>query len=73
MTSPDGTTWTLQTSATDNFWRSVTYGIVGTNGLFVAVSYDGFGNRVMTSPDGINWTSQTSASDNEFTSVTYGN
>ena len=42
---PDGITWTSQTSAADNGWVSVTYG----NGLFVAVSGTGNGNRVMTS------------------------
>jgi hypothetical protein len=68
MTSPDGITWTSRTSATDNTWRSVTYG----NGLFVAVSSFGTGNRVMTSPDGITWTSRTSAADNSWYSVTYG-
>jgi hypothetical protein len=45
MTSPDGFNWTSRTSAADNNWFSVTYG----NGLFVAVSYSGTGNRVMTS------------------------
>jgi hypothetical protein len=45
MTSPDGITWTIRTSAADNDWRDVTYG----NGLFVAVAYSGTGNRVMTS------------------------
>jgi hypothetical protein len=69
MTSPDGITWTIQNSAADNNWREVTYG----NGLFVAVSFDGVGNRVMTSPDGITWTSRTSAADNSWYSVTYGN
>ena len=44
--------WTLQNSASDNNWTSVTYG----NGLFVAVANSGTGNRVMTSYDGINWT-----------------
>jgi hypothetical protein len=68
MTSPDGITWTSRTSAADNSWASVTYG----NGLFVAVSYSGTGNRVMTSPDGINWTSRTSAADNFWYGVTYG-
>jgi hypothetical protein len=62
MTSPDGITWTIRTSAADNSWRSVTYG----NGLFVAVSSDGTGNRVMTSPDGITWT--LGATDNIMTS-----
>ena len=41
----DGITWTSRTSAADNQWFSVAYG----NGLWVAVSLDGTGNRVMTS------------------------
>ncbi len=65
----DAAAWTSRTSAANNSWYSVTYG----NGLFVAVSYDGTGNRVMTSPDGITWTSRTSAADNGWYSVTYGN
>jgi hypothetical protein len=69
MTSPDGITWTSRTSAADNQWWSVTYG----NGLFVAVSDDGGGNRVMTSPDGITWTSRTSAANEGWVSVAYGN
>jgi hypothetical protein len=64
-----GTTWTSRTAAAAISWTSVTYG----NGLFVAVSNGGTGNRVMTSPDGITWTSRTSAADNSWTSVTYGN
>jgi hypothetical protein len=69
MTSPDGITWTSRSSAADNAWRSVTFG----NGLFVAVSVNGTGNRVMTSPDGITWTSRTSAANNLWWGVTYGN
>ena len=69
MTSPDGIVWTSQSSAADNVWSSVTYG----NGLFVAVSNDGFTNSVMTSPDGIVWKSQSSAANNVWSSVTYGN
>ncbi len=64
-----GVQWTQRTSASNNDWNSVTYG----NGIFVAVSSTGTGDRVMTSPDGITWTSRTSAVDNEWTSVTYGN
>jgi hypothetical protein len=45
MTSTDGSTWTLRSSAADNSWLGVTYG----GGLFVAVAYSGTGNRVMTS------------------------
>jgi catechol 2,3-dioxygenase-like lactoylglutathione lyase family enzyme len=65
MTSPDGFTWTPRVSASDNDWRSVTYG----NGLFVAVAQTGTGNRVMTSPDGITWTSRTSAADYNWLEV----
>jgi hypothetical protein len=64
-----GVNWTQRTSAANNDWTSVTYG----NGLFVAVTSTGTGDRVMTSPDGITWTSRTSAADNDWTSVTYGN
>ena len=69
MTSPDGITWTTQTSAADNSWNSITYG----NELFVAVAGSGSGNRVMTSPDGITWTNQTSTVDNSWNGITYGN
>ena len=62
----DGVSWATSSSAADNAWNSVTYG----NGLFVAVSYTGTGNRVMTSPDGITWTSRTSAADNSWNSIT---
>ena len=65
----DGITWTSRTSAADNQWFSVAYG----NGLWVAVSNTGTGNRVMSSPDGITWTSRTSAADNQWLSVAYGN
>ena len=68
-TADGGEIWTSRTSPADNSWRSVTYG----NGLFVAVSYTGTGNRVMTSPDGVTWTSRTSAADNDWRNVIYGN
>lgn len=64
-----GVTWTSRTPAANLSWQSITFG----NGLFVAVSSSGTGNRVMTSPDGITWTSRTSAADNAWQSVTYGN
>ena len=83
MTSPDGITWTIRTSAADNSWRSVCYG----NGLFVAVAQSGTGNRVMTmaysleavsnGPATIStlsaFVSRTSAADNAWYSVCYGN
>jgi hypothetical protein len=69
MTSPDGITWTTRNSAADNQWNSVTYG----NGLFVAVSSSGTGDRVMTSSDGITWTTRNSAADITWYSVTSTN
>ncbi len=63
-----GIDWTGRASVLDHRWTSVTYG----GGLFVAVSSDGVGNRVMTSPDGITWTGRASAADNNWFSVTYG-
>ena len=69
FTSTDGLTWTSRTPAANNWWKDITYG----NGLFVAVSDTGTGNRVMTSPDGINWTSRNSAMNANFTGVAYGN
>ena len=68
-TANAGEVWTSRTSAADNRWFDVTYG----NGLFVAVSDTGTGNRVMTSPDGINWSIRSSAADNSWFGVTYGN
>ena len=58
MTSPEGVTWTGQTSADSiTFWTSVTWS--GTQ--FVAVGAFGSTYNAMTSPDGISWTGQTSA------------
>ena len=64
-----GLAWTARTEAAANQWISVIYG----NGMFVAVSINGTGNRVMTSPDGVAWTSRTSAADLDWYGVTYGN
>lgn len=61
--------WTARTAAAANTWKSITWG----NGLFVAVSTSGAGNRVMTSPDGVTWTSRTSAANVDWDSVTFGN
>jgi hypothetical protein len=61
--------WVSRTASAANLWGTVTYA----NGLFVAVSSTGSGNRVMTSPDGITWTARTSAANNSWRSVTYGN
>jgi hypothetical protein len=59
--------WISSTSAADNNWRSICW--ADSLGLFVAVSSNGTGNRVMTSPDGENWTSRTSAADESWRAV----
>jgi len=64
-----GLSWTLITGTPTVGWNGVTYG----NGLFVAVTSVGTGDRVATSPDGINWTLRTSAADNGWIDIIYGN
>jgi hypothetical protein len=56
-TSPDGLTWTEQTSTgiTDALFKDVTYG----DGLFVATGNCSTGGVVYTSTDGISWARQT--------------
>jgi hypothetical protein len=61
--------WVSRTSAADNDWQAIAYG----NGIFVAVSNTGVGNRVMTSPTGVTWTIRTSAADNSWNGVAFGN
>jgi hypothetical protein len=51
MTSLDGITWEIQSSAADNGWRSVAWGGPAGAEKFAAVGGGpGTGNRVMTSP-----------------------
>jgi hypothetical protein len=72
ITSPDGITWTNQTSpgSPGPYWNDVTFG----NGTFVAVAYGGTGDRVMTSTNGTTWTSRTAPAENvAWKGVTYGN
>lgn len=71
LVSFDAQTWNVSAAGypADNDWEAVAYG----NGVFVAVSSTGSGNRVMTSPDGISWTPRTSASDSDWQAVTFGN
>lgn len=66
LSSPDGTTWTPQTSGTSATFHGVTHG----NDLFVAV---GDAGTIFTSPDGKSWTAQTSGTGLSLDSVTYGN
>lgn len=58
VTSPDGITWTVQTSAasaTTNALRAVAYGVVNGTGTYVAV---GDAGTVLSSTDAVNWTKQ---------------
>ena len=45
LTSPDGLVWANRDSPFDSWWSSITFG----NGRFVAVSSEGYGDRVMRS------------------------
>jgi hypothetical protein len=67
LTSPDGTTWTAQTSGTSNDLRSVAYDGSST---IVAV---GFSGTILTSSDGTTWTSRTSGTSININNVAYGN
>jgi hypothetical protein len=71
-TASDGTVWVSQSTNSNN-WQSITYGEVDGEGIFVAVSNSGTGDRVMTSPDGITWTTRVNATDDSWVDVTYGN
>jgi hypothetical protein len=66
FTSPDGVTWTAQTSWTTSQFRlsSVTY----CNNQFVAV-----GSKIFSSPDGETWTEKYAGTKSNINSVTYGN
>ena len=48
MTSPDGLSWSVRSSAADLGWGSICW--APQRGQFVAVSNSGSGNRVMLSP-----------------------
>jgi hypothetical protein len=54
MTSPDGLSWTLQTSPNLNDWFRIRF----LNNMFIAVSTSsGGGDSIITSSDGVTWTS----------------
>ena len=63
-----GQSWTAQTSAANNNWRSVCWS--PELGLFVAVSYtSGTVNNVMLSGNGTSWSSAASAPSGQWTAV----
>lgn len=66
VTSPDGTNWTVNTTAlpSSTSWVGIAYG----NGMFVATSAT---TIAASSPDGVTWTTRTMVSNGY--SVTFGN
>lgn len=74
ITSTDGITWTAHNLPNSNAWRAITYGKSDqmTEGLFVATSVTGIGNRIMTSPDGETWTLRVSPTDVSWNAICYG-
>ena len=68
LTSPDGVTYTTQTSGT-------TYNLLGiannSSGLNVAVGNNGTNPIILSSPDGVTWTSRTSPVTNILNAVAY--
>ena len=70
LTSPDGITWTAQTSNTNNSLRHIAYGVsAAAVGNYVAV---GDAGTIVSSPDAANWTSQTIPTTQSFYSVCFG-
>lgn len=68
QSSPDGITWTTQTSPAGFDQPS---DVIYANGQFVAVSSDG-SYRVATSPDGMSWTRRSAAESNSWGAIAYG-
>lgn len=64
ISSPDGITWTSETSGTSEILWKITWG----DAQFVVVGYNGI---VLTSPDGMTWTSQTSGIGEHLYAVTW--
>ncbi len=71
VSSPNGSTWTDQTTVSRNLydknWTSLAWS--PSLNLYCAVASTGTGYRVMTSPDGTNWTPISTPADNNWTSV----
>jgi len=66
LTSPDGITWTSQTSGTTNNLLGIAYG----NNTFVAVGNSG---TILTSPDGTTWTSRILGTSINLRGIIYAN
>lgn len=66
ITSPDGLTWTAQTSAATNNLRAITYG----NGVYVAAGDRG---ALVTSADAVTWTNLSLNTPVSLRGIAYGN
>jgi hypothetical protein len=70
LTSPDGITWTTQTSNTNNSLRHIAYGVGSSAvGNYVVV---GDAGTIVSSPDALSWTSQTIPTTQSLYSVCFG-
>jgi len=72
VTSPDGITWTVQTSAasaTTNALRAVAYGVVNGTGTYVAV---GDAGTVLSSTDAVTWTAQSPPTPQNLNAIAFG-
>jgi hypothetical protein len=69
ITSPDGMTWTSQTSPIMEPLTNIVW--ANRLGLFVGIAAIGGGNQVITSPDGITWTLGAAASSNVWVGLAY--
>lgn len=70
LTSPDGLTWTAQTSNTNNSLRHVAFGVPSAGvGTYVAV---GDAGAIVSSTDASNWTAQSNPTTQSFYSVCFG-
>ena len=68
QTSSNGTTWgDAGTGVPTNIYNEVCWSAA--LGMFIAVSSDGAGNRVLTSTNGSTWTAQTSASNSTWNGI----
>ena len=70
LTSPDGITWTSQTSGTTAYLYGIAYSAALGQWCAVGGSSAGVG-VILTSPDGITWTSRTSGTTSSMRGIAY--
>ena len=69
VTSPDGLSWTSQTSGSGNSLRGATFGIVAGQRRYVAV---GDAGAIVTSSDALTWAPATTSTGQNLRSVVFG-